>query len=61
MINALLGPDYTWIDLFFAGITEFMLIIAILCSVSYLFNWIYDFNGAMRIYRQMKKSSKEEK
>jgi hypothetical protein len=58
MISLMFGPDYTWIDLFFAGIIEFMLIIGILYSVSYLFNWIYDFNGAMRVYRQMKESAK---
>jgi hypothetical protein len=58
MISTFFGPDWIWIDLFFAGILEFMFIIAILYSVSYLFNWIYDFNGAMRVYRQMKESTK---
>jgi hypothetical protein len=58
MISTFFGPDWIWIDIYFAGIIEFMLIIGILYSASYLFSWISDFNGAMRVYRQMKESSK---
>jgi len=61
MISTFFGPDWIWIDLFFAGILEFMLIVGILYSTSYLFNWVSDFNGAMRVYRQMYKSNKKEK
>jgi hypothetical protein len=61
MISTFFGPDWIWVDIYFAGIIEFMLIIGILYSVSYLFSWLSDFNGAMRVYRQMYKPGKKEK
>lgn len=58
MISSIFGPEYIVIDLFFAAIAEGLIILLVTVLLSQLFSWIYDFNGAMRIYRQMKKPSK---
>ena len=58
MISWVFGSDYLWIDLLMGGLGEVMVAIVILYALSNLSNWLYDFNGAMRIYRQMKKPTK---
>jgi hypothetical protein len=58
MISWVFGPEYTAIDLWFAIVAEVAVVFFVMVLLLGFFSWLYDFNGAMKVYRQTKQSTK---
>lgn len=54
MASFIFGEDFLWIDLVFAVLGEVIVAMLILYLVNELARWLYDFNGAMKLYREIK-------
>jgi hypothetical protein len=57
MISLLGGP--LEVDILFGATLEIAIVFGLIGLFGSLLGWLYDFNGAMRIYRQMKKDKKK--
>lgn len=58
MINFIFGDKWTVVDLAFGWVAELFVAILALVGIAMLGSWLRDFNGAMKIYREIKGENK---